>query len=140
MRELIKVLKALSDEVRLRILKILQERDELCVCEIMQALDISQTRTSRNLGILKDAGFVTDRREGVWIYYSISDRKINEYHSELIKLLSKWLNEEEVVQKDKKRLKRVMKLGLKDKCVKNVKYQERRLKDGVVNRISKRRG
>jgi len=140
MRELIKVLKALSDEVRLRILKILQERDELCVCEIMQALDISQTRTSRNLGILKDAGFVTDRREGVWIYYSISDRKINEYHSELIKLLSKWLNEEEVVQKDKKRLKRVMKLGLKDKCVKNVKYQERRLKNGVVNRISKRRG
>ncbi len=140
MRELIKVLKALSDEVRLRILKILQERDELCVCEIMQALDISQTRTSRNLGILKDAGFVTDRREGVWIYYSISDRKINEYHSELIKLLSKWLNEEEVVQKDKKRLKRVMKLGLKDKCMKNVKYQERRLKDGVVNRISKRRG
>ena len=140
MRELIKVLKALSDEVRLRILKILQERDELCVCEIMQALDISQTRTSRNLGILKDAGFVTDRREGVWIYYSISDRKINEYHSELIKLLSKWLNEEEVVQKDKKRLKRVMKSGLKDKCMKNVKYQERRLKDGVVNRISKRRG
>ena len=140
MRELIKVLKALSDEVRLRILKILQERDELCVCEIMQALDISQTRTSRNLGILKDAGFVTDRREGVWIYYSISDRKINEYHYQLIKLLSKWLNEEEVVQKDKKRLKRVMKLGLKDKCMKNVKYQERRLKNGVVNRISKRRG
>ena len=140
MRELIKVLKALSDEVRLRILKILQEWEKLCVCEIMQALDISQTRASRNLGILRDAGFVTDRREGVWIYYSISDRKINEYHSELIKLLSKWLNEEEVVQKDKKRLKRVMKLGLKDKCMKNVKYQERRLKDGVVNRISKRRG
>jgi len=140
MRELIKVLKALSDEVRLRILKILQEWEKLCVCEIMQALDISQTRTSRNLGILKDAGFVTDRREGVWIYYSINKRKINEYQSELIKLLSKWLNEEEVVQKDKERLERVMKLGLKYKCVKNVKYKERRLKDGVVNRISKRKG
>jgi len=65
MRELIKVLKALSDEVRLRILKILQERDELCVCEIMQALDISQTRASRNLGILRNAGIVTGRRGGV---------------------------------------------------------------------------
>ena len=140
MRVLLKVLKALSDEVRLRILKVLQERDELCVCEIMEALDISQTRASRNLGILRDAGFVTDRREGFRIYYSINHRKINEYHYQLIKLLSKWLNEEEVVQKDKKRLKRVMKLGLKDKCVKNVKYQERRLKNGVVNRISKRRG
>ena len=97
MRELIKVLKTLSDEVRLRILKILQEYDELCVCEIMQALDISQTRASRNFGILRDTGFVADRRAGVWIYYSINDSKINEYHTELTKLSSKWLNEEEII-------------------------------------------
>lgn len=65
MRELIKVRRTLSDKVRLRILKILQEGDELCVCEIMQALDISQTRASRNLGILRNAGIVTGRRGGV---------------------------------------------------------------------------
>ncbi|MCD6450954.1 MAG: winged helix-turn-helix transcriptional regulator [Acidobacteria bacterium] len=65
MRELIKVRRTLSDKVRLCILKILQEGDELCVCEIMQALDISQTRASRNLGILRNAGIVTGRRGGV---------------------------------------------------------------------------
>jgi len=72
MRQLIKVFKALSDETKLRILKILQERDELCVCEIMQALNISQSRASRNLGILKNAGFVIDRRDGLWIHHSLN--------------------------------------------------------------------
>ncbi len=57
MQDLIKVMKALSDETRLRILKVLLEK-ECCVCEVMQALDISQSRTSRNLGILQDAGFL----------------------------------------------------------------------------------
>jgi len=51
MREFIRVFKALSDETRLRMLKLLSE-GELCVCEIMQAMEISQTRASRNLGIL----------------------------------------------------------------------------------------
>ena len=124
MRVLLKVLKALSDEVRLRILKVLQERDELCVCEIMEALDISQTRASRNLGILRDAGFVTDRREGFRIYYSINHRKINEYHYQLIKLLSKWLNEEEVIQKDKQRLKRVRRVSSNYRHLKGLRHEE----------------
>ncbi len=66
MQDLLKAMKALSDETRLRILKILLER-ECCVCEIMQALDISQSRASRNLGILEDVGFLKARRDGVWI-------------------------------------------------------------------------
>ena len=56
MQDFIKVMKALSDETRLRILKVLVEK-ECCVCEVMQALDISQSRASRNLGILLDTGF-----------------------------------------------------------------------------------
>ena len=55
MQDLIKAMKALSDETRLRIMKVLLER-ECYVCEVIQALDISQTRASRNLGILQDAG------------------------------------------------------------------------------------
>ena len=62
MYDLIKTLKALSDETKLRIMNILLER-ECCVCEIMQALDISQTRASRNLGILQDIGFLKSRRD-----------------------------------------------------------------------------
>ncbi len=116
MRQLTKVFKALSDETKLRILKILQERDELCVCEIMQALDISQSRASRNLGILKDAGFVVDRRDGLWIHYSINKKKINEYHGVLNGLLENWLNDQDIIQEDRKRLKKAIKLSLKSKC------------------------
>jgi ArsR family transcriptional regulator len=65
MRDFAKLFKALSDETRIRILKVLLER-ECCVCEVMQALDISQSRASRNLGILEDAGFIKSRRDGLW--------------------------------------------------------------------------
>ena len=64
MQDLIKVMKALSDETSLRILKVLLEK-ECCVCEVRQALDISQSRGSRNLGILQDAGFLKARRDGM---------------------------------------------------------------------------
>jgi len=71
MQDLIKAMKALSDETRLRILKVLLEK-ECCVCEVMQALDISQSRASRSLGILQDTGFLRARRDGVWIVYSVN--------------------------------------------------------------------
>ena len=70
MQDLIKALKALFDGTRIRILKILLEKG-CCVCEVMQALDISQSRASHNLRILQDAGFVKSRRDGAWIVYSV---------------------------------------------------------------------
>lgn len=63
MRDFVKLFKALSDEIRIRILEVLLER-ECCVCEVMQALNISQSRASRNLGILEDAGFIKSKRDG----------------------------------------------------------------------------
>ncbi len=118
MRELVKVLKALTDQVRIRILKILEDVNDLCVCEVMQVLDISQTRASRNLGILKDAGFVVDRREGMRIFYSINKEKFNEYHFDLMNLLSGWLNDDDTVRKDRARLKQVIKSNFRQKCKK----------------------
>ncbi len=78
MRDLIKSFKALSDETRLRMLNVLLER-ECCVCEIMQALDISQTRASRNLMALYDAGFLKLRKEGLWSLYSIDEDGPEQY-------------------------------------------------------------
>ena len=115
MRQLIKVFKTLSDETKIRILKILQERDELCVCEIMQALDISQSRASRNLGILKDAGFVSDRRDGLWVYYFLNKEKINKYHQAINALMKNWLNGEAIIKEDRERLKKAVKLSLRKK-------------------------
>jgi ArsR family transcriptional regulator len=70
MRELVKVYKALSDESRLRVLNLILER-ECCVCEVMQALEISQSKASRILSALYDVGFLKLCKEGLWSLYSI---------------------------------------------------------------------
>lgn len=62
---------ALSDETRLKIIARLRG-GERCVCELMDAVDAAQSRLSFHLKALKDAGIVTDRREGRWNYYSIA--------------------------------------------------------------------
>ena len=71
MRNIIKVFKTLADESRLRVLLILQER-ECCVCEVMQALDISQSKASRILSALYDVGILRLRKEGLWSLYSMN--------------------------------------------------------------------
>ena len=71
MDKLIEVLKALSDETRLRILNLLYER-ELCVCDIMALLKITQAKASRHLIYLKNTGLVKDRKYAQWVYYSFS--------------------------------------------------------------------
>jgi len=110
MRDLVKVMKALSDETRLRILNVLLER-ECCVCEVMQALDISQSRASRNLGILEDAGFLTAKRDGAWIVYSVDWQTANRYAASLAKLLRDSLDSSEVIAQDKERLKHAVRMG-----------------------------
>jgi ArsR family transcriptional regulator len=110
MQDLIKATKALSDETRLRILNVLLER-ECCVCEVMQALDISQSRASRNLGILEDAGFLTARRDGAWIVYSVDWQAANHYATSLAKLLKDSPISNEVLAQDKERLKHAVRVG-----------------------------
>jgi len=110
MQDLIKAVKALSDETRLRILKVLLER-ECCVCEVMQALDISQTRASRNLGILQDAGFLKARRDGFWTVYSIDWQAANRHAVSLAKLFKDSHISNEVLEKDRERLKHAERTG-----------------------------
>jgi ArsR family transcriptional regulator len=112
MRDLVKLFKALSDETRIRILKVLLER-ECCVCEVMQALDISQSRASRNLGILEDAGFVKSRREGLWIVYSIDEQRMNSRAAPLIEMLRGSLVNEEIILQDRERLSHAVRVGPK---------------------------
>ena len=69
--------KALADETRLRILKLLVVR-EICVCEIMVALGLTQPTASHHLGILENMGLVKDRKEGQWVFYSIADPQLIE--------------------------------------------------------------
>lgn len=63
---------ALADETRLGILRLLMIR-EMCVCEIMVALNLTQPTASHHLNLLENAGLVKDRKVGKWVFYSIAD-------------------------------------------------------------------
>ena len=75
------IFKALSDPTRIRMVRLLNIR-EMCVCEIMTALDLTQATASHHLNILENAGLLKDKREGKWIFYALTN-------SEIPKLISK---------------------------------------------------
>src|SRR5512141_2718657 len=68
---------ALSDETRLEIMAMLSD-GERCVCDLMDALDVAQSRLSFHLRVLKDAGIVMDRKDGRWVHYSLNRGRIEE--------------------------------------------------------------
>lgn len=72
MDRIAKTFKALSDESRLRILGIILRAGELCVCDIERVMGFTQTKVSRHLSYLKNAGLLQDRRQGLWMLYRIS--------------------------------------------------------------------
>jgi ArsR family transcriptional regulator, arsenate/arsenite/antimonite-responsive transcriptional repressor len=110
MRDLIKAIKALSDETRLRILNLLLKR-ECCVCEVMQVLNISQTRASRNLIVLLDAGFLEVRREGIWAYYSIEKSALPGHLTMLLNSVDLCLANDKIASLDREHLKDAQRLG-----------------------------
>ncbi len=110
MRDLVKTFKALSDETRLRMLNVLLER-ECCVCEVMQVLDISQTRASRNLGMLHDAGFLKMRKDGLWSHYSIDCESVKTYCPNLVDVVKMALEDNEEAALDRERLKDAVRGG-----------------------------
>jgi len=93
MREFIKVMKALSDPNRVRLLKMLQSR-VMCVCEIQAALDIAQPTVSKHLKLLEDAGLVDRQKEGLWVNYSLTDGRRSPYAASLLGNLRHWLTDD----------------------------------------------
>ena len=105
MDELLNIFKALSDETRLRILKLL-ENGELCVCDIFSALNMIQPKVSFHLGILKETKLIKDRKKGRWVHYSIDDSDIFRRFL-ILSVLEKIPSD--VVAKDKNRLNKFIK-------------------------------
>ncbi len=103
MKDFIRVMKALSEPNRVRILKILQE-GPLCVCEIRTALGISQPTVSNHLKVLEEAGLVTYRKEGLWVHYRLSDGRRSPYAASLLGQLRHWLEDSEEIRKVTERL------------------------------------
>ncbi|MEJ2638521.1 MAG: metalloregulator ArsR/SmtB family transcription factor [Desulfosarcinaceae bacterium] len=98
MRDFIKVMKALSDPTRVKMLKLLETR-MLCVCELQTALGIAQSTTSKHLKLLEDAGLVTSKKDRLWVNYTLSDGRQSPYAAALLGNLRHWLNEEADISK-----------------------------------------
>ena len=109
MRGLVKAMKALSDETRLRILNLLLER-ECCVCEVTQVLGISQSTTSRGLSALYDAGFLKQRKEGTRAFYSI-EKDPAQYYSEMFEAVREALEGNKLAEADRECLRQVGPVG-----------------------------
>lgn len=97
MKEFIRVMKALSDPGRVKIIKMLGEK-ELCVCETTAILNLAQPTVSKHLKILEDAGLVTSWKEGTWVNYKIaSGKESNEYAQAMLFHIKNWLNDDKQV-------------------------------------------
>ncbi len=106
MKQTVQIFKALGDPTRLRIVKLL-ENGELCVCQLMAVLGMGQSRISRHLSILKQAGLISDRRQGKWVHYMLCFRE------PLTEARMQWrdLENDQTVSGDRKTLKKAKPLS-----------------------------
>ena len=97
MREFIKVMKALSDPNRVKMIKMLQRR-VMCVCELQGALGLAQSTVSKHLKILEEAGMITYLKDGLWVNYRLADGAKNQYVASLLGNLRHWLEDDSEVE------------------------------------------
>lgn len=93
MRDFIKVMKALSDPNRVKMIKLLQRRI-LCVCEIKEALGLAQSTASKHLKILEEAGLIAYHKDGLWVNYTLTDGAVSPYVANLLGNLRHWLEDD----------------------------------------------
>jgi ArsR family transcriptional regulator len=103
MKHISQTFKALSDPIRLRIVLLLQAEGELCVCDLMEVLKLPQSTVSRHLAYLKRSCWVDDRRQGVWMYYTLS-REGCSLCEDLLEVLKRHAGDNRVTIDDRKEL------------------------------------
>ncbi len=103
MKQTVRIYKTMADETRLRVLLLLLENGELCICDLMNALDLPQSTVSRHVAYMKNAGWLNDRRGGVWMYYSIKSG-LGPFMTALATLTRNLLSSAEAVSADRRRL------------------------------------
>jgi len=94
--------KAFADENRLRLLHLLRQGEQ-CVCDLMDVLNMGQSKVSRHLSYLRRAGLVKHRKEGLWVYYSLTEPQ-GAFHKRILSCLDCCLDEVPSLKKDRKRL------------------------------------
>jgi DNA-binding transcriptional ArsR family regulator len=118
LREYEAVLKAAADPNRGRILKML-EGGELCVCQVVAALNLSQSTVSKHLSLLHAAGLVEQRKVGRWVHCRLGEAAVNEYAQPLLALLRGWLNKDAAVKADVARVRQIRSIPVEELCCPN---------------------
>jgi ArsR family transcriptional regulator len=107
LEESTRLLKALADPVRLRLLNLLSSDREVCVCHLHEALGLPQPTVSRHLAYLRTHGLVVGRKDGLWVHYRLA-RPRSSLHRTLIDGVGTWLGDLDVFRKDRERLARTV--------------------------------
>lgn len=96
MRTLVRLMKALSDPNRIKIIKLLEQK-ELCVCEIQALLGLAQSTVSKHLKILEEADLVDFRKQGSWIHYSLGRKNGSPEAAAMLRQMQTWVNDDEEI-------------------------------------------
>lgn len=115
MKSAIRITKALADPQRVRTLMLLQT-GELCVCQIVEVLELAPSTVSKHLSILHSAGLVESRKEGRWIHYRLPGGKAIAPVRPVLKWLADTLADDEATRRDRQRLERVCACDLDVLC------------------------
>lgn len=102
--------KVLADQTRLRILNLLMQKSELCVCELTDALELAQPKISRHLAILRAAGLLLDRKAGLWVHYRLH-HELQPWAQTILTSLQLASQSELIYQEDNQRLQQVMRVS-----------------------------
>ena len=97
MNEFVKVMKALSDINRVKIVKLLQHK-MMCVCELQTALRVAQPTVSKHLKILENAGLVVSKKEGLWVNYYPADGSASPYTASILGNMKHWLDNDTEIE------------------------------------------
>ena len=114
MKDFIRVMKALSDPNRVKVVKMLQQK-EMCVCEIQESLGLAQPTVSKHLKILEDAGLVQFTKNGLWVNYRLIGDDANPYAAEMLRQMDKWLGDDVEIRQMLNRLPEIRREELKKK-------------------------
>jgi len=130
MRTEARFFKSLSDETRLKILWLLSGTEELCVCDIIDVLRITQSKASRHLRYLYHLGWVTDRRDGLWMIYRLAVPP-NSPKEKLLNLLEEILAPQPEAQALRGHLARCLEAKQRTECAKRLKSSQKRSLQGL---------
>ncbi len=121
-----RVMKSAGDPTRLRILKLL-EGGELCVCQLIAILELSQSTVSRHLSLLRMGGLVKERRERKWVHYSLDGSGGAVFARKILGCLKGWLNDDPVVARDRTREAVAREIGPEGICGRGMTLPARRM-------------